>query len=663
MKYALLVSSILVFPEFVFAMACSSSGTTVVYVNGIETTQQQATYDTTQLRKVLQANDGISNTQFLTGYNPTHLDGLGDDIESISQAFNAPISDYDLDTILTQIASEVTTRKLLLVGHSQGTFYTNELYSSLVKSGASPNSIAVYNIGTPASFVAGGGTYLTSANDKVINTVRELDMQWGAPKALAANITIPQESGYTENEWGGHIPSVYFGGAPKRIVSDIKTALAKLSADSSTPGACFQAPTPGFSYDTQRTIFAVADPLVGNVEYAAADAKNTIASVIDNANDILHTAFSDAIFSVIPKPTVQNAAGVFAVEKALYGSSLSVADYEALVNGEDISEVRPTPESGGENSQKQPGASIQVTTTATESPSKEDTTTIIATSTIAASTSTIPIHSPLAPTTAVSPGFGGGAPAPSVSAPPEAVASSNSADANTLSEQISVSSSSVASTTSATVASTSVTDAPADESATTSSATTTVPEQEATSTPPANVIASAPLIDHFDTDDLATWIGTADGAFQFDSSSADCYANDCIENATFGNMDRMYKIGTPLSSGSAVLYFKNDGYLAQITFGICNDSGCADNESAGIYTTPSPIFSNDWHYWFLAWREGVSNEEICELTDDSSTSDCSWEDSGLPSGTFDGIVINQNAGMSRGGAIYFDELGSTLYTQ
>ena len=79
------------------------------------------------------------------------------------QAFGGYV-DYDLTNILRQLHGDLKAQKILLVGHSQGTFYTNAAYDYLVKNGVDKKSIAVYNIGTPADKVAGNGEYLTSSN-------------------------------------------------------------------------------------------------------------------------------------------------------------------------------------------------------------------------------------------------------------------------------------------------------------------------------------------------------------------------------------------------------------------------------------------------------------------------------------------------------------------
>lgn len=157
------------------SLSCLSNGYTVIFVNGILTTEQEAKQAKTDLQNVLPAQINDEPVVVRLGYNPSHLGGGGDLLESITQAFGKPVSDYDLNTILTQVHPEVTTGKILLLGHSQGSFYTDEMYQYLVTHGVPKESIAVYNIGTPESYVAGGGGYLTSSNDKVINQVRDAE--------------------------------------------------------------------------------------------------------------------------------------------------------------------------------------------------------------------------------------------------------------------------------------------------------------------------------------------------------------------------------------------------------------------------------------------------------------------------------------------------------
>lgn len=331
----------LLVPNLCLAL-CSNDGATIVYVNGVMTSYADAQNDLLRLEQIFDQKENTKDIRFENGYNPIHLDGFGDEIESISQAFGTPISDYDLDTILSQIAPEVTTRKLLLVGHSQGSFYTNEMYDYLIAHGVPRSSIAVYNVATPADRVAGGGAYLTSGNDKLINQVRIWDAEAGLPQPLPANILIPFQSGDDTDPYGGHyFETDYLVGAGTRIVHDVEAALAGLSANGTSENdSCFDPPPQGLSYQVQKAAFALTDPATASVDAAAKKAASAIATAYASANNAVDTALADAIFTVIPRPTVENAGSAFAVEKALYGSSLSEADYEALLDGDDVPEVQ-----------------------------------------------------------------------------------------------------------------------------------------------------------------------------------------------------------------------------------------------------------------------------------------------------------------------------------
>src|SRR3989338_4935060 len=153
-------------PFSAFAAQCSSQGFTVVFVNGVLNELEKAGQNAEELQKKVGVEFEDEPLVVRLGHNQSHIAGLGDFAQSVGQIFDNPISYYDRDTILRQIHSEVTTRKVLLVGHSQGTFYTNELYSYLVEHRVPRESIAVYNLATPASRVAGGGAYLTSGDDQ-----------------------------------------------------------------------------------------------------------------------------------------------------------------------------------------------------------------------------------------------------------------------------------------------------------------------------------------------------------------------------------------------------------------------------------------------------------------------------------------------------------------
>src|SRR3989344_1394709 len=118
MRYFVLITIILI-PNLAFA-ACSEKGATVVYINGIFTSLTDARDDLKKLREEYRRGTGDYDTNFYNGYNPSHLAGLGDLVQSAFQTFYSSASDFDRDTILLQIYPEVTTRKLVLVGQSQG---------------------------------------------------------------------------------------------------------------------------------------------------------------------------------------------------------------------------------------------------------------------------------------------------------------------------------------------------------------------------------------------------------------------------------------------------------------------------------------------------------------------------------------------------------------
>jgi len=283
-------------PSIVSAL-CANSGESVVYVNGILTSLVDAQQDLFKLQTKYFEKTGDRNVVFRNGYNEPHLAGGGDLLESAAQAFGTSISDFDLNTILMQIHPQVTTRKILLVGHSQGTFYTNAVYRYFLEHGVPEGSVAVYNLATPASYVEGGGAYLTSANDKLINSIRPLMIKAGAREPLPANITISLPPGEESDKTGGHhFSSSYLGGAPDRIIWDITNALGKLSAvrAAETGDGCFTPPPATIGYRTQAVLFSVADPLAQDARSgiamtgrAIATAKNTVVAAAGQAQNAL----------------------------------------------------------------------------------------------------------------------------------------------------------------------------------------------------------------------------------------------------------------------------------------------------------------------------------------------------------------------------------------
>ena len=171
---------------------CSQNGYTIATINGIFTNEDGAKENRNNLKKGLPLT---YNNQPLTVdylYNPTHLAGLGDVFDAIAQGAFFQRSDYDLTEMLNDASQKIGTQKLLLVGHSQGNFYTNNFYDKVSSrpGGIPGRSISVYGVASPAGYVDGGGKYLTSNTDEVINFVREKN----TIDVLSPNIHIPLQA-------------------------------------------------------------------------------------------------------------------------------------------------------------------------------------------------------------------------------------------------------------------------------------------------------------------------------------------------------------------------------------------------------------------------------------------------------------------------------------
>lgn len=277
MKYIAL-AFVLVFaiaPTNAFAV-CSDEGSTVVFVNGILNSETDTKQSMKFLREIFQEKFNDTSVTFIVGYNPSHLAGLGDLAQGGAQMLGGSISDFDLKTILMQIQPEIATRKILLIGHSQGTLYTNSIYNYLLSNGAPKESIAVYNVATPAREVAGGGEYLTSSNDSLISALAVLAQKTRLPAPLAPNIDIPIQVGDAASAYPGHnFIRAYLPGASDKIVSDISRELGALRAERvERAETCFTAPPSTIGYKIEGALFAVADPVVAGAISAAKTASS-----------------------------------------------------------------------------------------------------------------------------------------------------------------------------------------------------------------------------------------------------------------------------------------------------------------------------------------------------------------------------------------------------
>jgi len=201
---------------------CSKIGYTVLTINGIFTDEKGAIENKDKLRDRLLNNYNNEPVKVDYIYNPTHLAGAGDIIDVIKQGFFDQKSDYDLEEMLNDASANITTEKVLLVGHSQGNFYANNFYDKVAnKDGGIPaESIGVYSIATPVDRVAGNGKYLTSDTDKVIAAV----------VGRVKNIMTPNTHiDLQKIDSDGHnFSDVYLKYKTDKIVSDIKYSFDKL---------------------------------------------------------------------------------------------------------------------------------------------------------------------------------------------------------------------------------------------------------------------------------------------------------------------------------------------------------------------------------------------------------------------------------------------------
>jgi hypothetical protein len=228
----LLVSLVLVFPVISLAQEgkslCFKEGYTVATINGVITDKQGAIGNMVALSKKfgpIWNGETIDYQYFL---NESHGGGIFDLTDSARQAFLGQTSDYDLVNMLNDASDKITTQKVLLVAHSQGNFYANNFYDRVADQigGIPSESLGVYGVASPAGRVAGGGMYITSSTDNIINSVRIF-----SDKVLPSNTTIPLKSDDTSFVRGHPFSSVYLAGEGARIITEIQDSLDKLSAD------------------------------------------------------------------------------------------------------------------------------------------------------------------------------------------------------------------------------------------------------------------------------------------------------------------------------------------------------------------------------------------------------------------------------------------------
>lgn len=337
MRYIFLIILVF-FPTPVFAF-CAETGSTIVYINGILTSKAKAESDLNSLQEEYRKRTGDYSPDFINGYNPSHLAGVGDLVQSVTQAYRVSVSDFDLKTILLQIHPQVETRRLLLVGHSQGNFYTNAMYDYLLAHGEPKEAVGVYAVATPASTVAGDGAYLNNSNDKLLQLVAGLAAGWRSQSPLLFNITLPLSFEEEASSLGGHsFSDVYLAQAPERIVSDISRQISALEPTFAGEGECFTPPEQELGYAAEKSLFVVADTAAGVAKtglFALNSLGNATLAAVGAAWDMLagvQQAQVDAVSNTAAtladkEHTEKN----FNIVRTVYGSSVSPSDLEDLL--------------------------------------------------------------------------------------------------------------------------------------------------------------------------------------------------------------------------------------------------------------------------------------------------------------------------------------------
>ena len=268
-----LIKKIIVITMFVFVItpnattannlgSCSKNGYTVISINGMLTTSSGAVYNRDAIFNVLGIESYKGQEIFVDYvYNPTH-GFFSDFVDAMIQKTGEKMymSDtHDLKNMIVDLSKKVKTQKLLLVAHSQGNFYANDIYRTLgdKEGGISKSSMGIYGVGTPTSYIAGGGKYILSKNDSIINKIR----LFGMIEVLPANVDIPKDE---EDELNGHgLADTYLKYENKRISAEIMTMLHGLKEDPAQDPTkiCIDTPKITILDETIDLVYQILDPI------------------------------------------------------------------------------------------------------------------------------------------------------------------------------------------------------------------------------------------------------------------------------------------------------------------------------------------------------------------------------------------------------------------
>jgi len=102
------------------------------------------------------------------------------------------LTDNDFKEIMEEHRDKIRKEKIsiIIVSHSQGNFYSNAIYETIVPKEIKSEDFKILGVATPTSYIPQGNKYLTLKEDKIIKLI---------PLSLAANITNNITEGFNHN--------------------------------------------------------------------------------------------------------------------------------------------------------------------------------------------------------------------------------------------------------------------------------------------------------------------------------------------------------------------------------------------------------------------------------------------------------------------------------
>jgi hypothetical protein len=289
----ILILSVFFLPSFSFAATCSKEGYTIFFLNGVWNKDEK----TVQNNK--ESLEGLFEKSFLEKnkisfdhlYNPSHIGGLGDLKDVLTQLSYEQSASYsndlDLLNIRNQLAEKLQTQKFIIVSHSQGNLYANALVSSLGLDGKP--FMKVYPVASPSSYSLGSlhSRHITSSNDKII--------VGGVRDKLGRVILEPNVTLQGGDPSGHAFKETYLEKGGDIVVRDIQTLLTSLEADQNlSPTSSCISPQPvtldKYLQKVKVAFFDFQANVVVSTASVAQDVGSSYASFV--ATKILHSVTS-----------------------------------------------------------------------------------------------------------------------------------------------------------------------------------------------------------------------------------------------------------------------------------------------------------------------------------------------------------------------------------